>query len=163
MGKKDKAKSAKQGEKPEKATDAAGSLAFALTRSARAARTELTRTLSSHGLYAGQDTVITALAEGEAASPGAIAERLGVRAPTITKTINRLAAQGFVEKKSAAGDGRKAEIALTARGRETVEAIARAVAEIETAMLRDFTGKEAKTLAKLLRRAEKNLAQETVN
>src|SRR5690606_33082524 len=69
-----------------------------LHSAARLARTALAARLLAHGFYAGQDQIMLALAREDGQTPGSLAERLGVRPPTITKTINRLQAQGFVEK-----------------------------------------------------------------
>lgn len=149
---------AKKDKKKDKGAEPNGVVAAALVQTARAARTKLTRNLADHGLYAGQDGVILALAETDGQSPGEIAASLGVRAPTITKTVNRLAAQGFVEKRASAADGRKALVHLTERGREALRSIDAAVRGTEQAMLDGFSGKEAKALAKLLKRAERNLA-----
>lgn len=153
--KKDKSDEKKNG--PEE-----GAVAAALSQAARAVRMRLSRHLSDHGLYAGQDGVIMTLAEEDGQSPGTIADRLGVRAPTITKTINRLAAQGFVEKRGSDADGRKASVHLTKQGQATVTAIGKALRRTEKAMLDGLSGKEAKVLAKLLRRVDRNLqASET--
>lgn len=157
------AKKNKGGGKKKKANAelSTGELAAGLTQSARTLRMHLTRNLTEQGLYAGQDSVIVVLARSEGLSPGAIAEALGVRAPTITKTINRLAAQGFVEKRGSGGDGRKAEIYLSDKGRRAVAAIEKAIGRTEDAMLAGFTGKESRTLAKLLARLGDNLKRET--
>lgn len=152
------AKKDKLAKKKEKGAEPDGGVAAALVQTARAARTKLTRNLADHGLYAGQDSVILALAEADGRSPGEIAASLNVRAPTVTKTVNRLAAQGFVEKRECAADGRKALIHLTERGREALRSVDAAIRGTEEAMLEGFSGKEAKALAKLLRRAERNLA-----
>ena len=57
--------------------------------------------------------------------------RLGVRPPTITKTINRLQAQGFLEKRASETDARQAHIFLTDGGRETIRAIEKSVKKTE--------------------------------
>jgi DNA-binding MarR family transcriptional regulator len=134
-----------------------GAVSAALIQAARVMRTRLSRDLGDHGLYAGQDMVILSLAEADGKSPGMIAAELGVRAPTITKTVNRLLVQGFVEKRGSEMDGRRAEISLTARGQEAVAAIRRATRRTERALLTGLTGKETRTLAKLLRRVERNM------
>lgn len=154
MARKDKA-----GHRKAKSPEVNGTLATALAQTARSARTRLTHKLADHGLYAGQDSVILALSQENGRSPGEIAVELGVRAPTVTKTVNRLATQGFVEKRDSVVDGRKALVHLTERGRQALQAIETAVRGTEAAMLDGFSAKEAKALAKLLKRAERNLAE----
>ena len=137
--------------------DAETPLSTALIQTARAVRNSLAQQLSETGLYAGQDALIVALASREGLAPGAIAQHLGVRAPTITKTINRLASQGFVEKRGSDSDGRKAEIYLTPKGREVVAAIEKANRQMDRTLAADMSGKEIKALLKLLRRMEHSL------
>ena len=67
-----------------------------LHSAARLARTSLAAKLLTHGFYAGQDQIMLALDREDGQTPGQLAGRLGVRPPTITKTINRLQAQGFL-------------------------------------------------------------------
>ena len=71
-----------------------------LHSAARLSRTVLAAKLNGHGFYAGQDQIMLALNQEDGQSPGQLAVRLGVRPPTITKTINRLQAQGVLEKKA---------------------------------------------------------------
>ena len=54
-----------------------------------------------------------ALNQEDGQTPGQLAARLGVRPPTITKTINRLQAQGFLDKRASDTDARQAHIFLT--------------------------------------------------
>ena len=94
---------------------------------ARLARTTLAARLATHGFYAGQDQIMLALDRQDGQTPGQLAALLGVRPPTITKTINRLQAQGFLEKKSSETDARQANVSLTTQGREMIKAIERCV------------------------------------
>lgn len=155
MAKKDKSDGRK---KREAALEGAETpLSTALIQTARAVRNSLAHQLAATGLYAGQDALIVALSSREGQAPGAIAQHLGVRAPTITKTINRLVSQGFVEKRGSEKDGRKAEIYLTAKGREVVSAIEAANRQMDRTLAADLSGKEIKALLKLLRRMEESL------
>ena len=69
-------------------------------------------------------------------TPGQLASLLGVRPPTITKTINRLQAQGFLDKKASETDARQAYVSLTDQGREAIRAIERSVRKTETKGIR---------------------------
>jgi DNA-binding MarR family transcriptional regulator len=88
---------------------------------------------------------------------GRLAEATGVRAPTVTKTVNRLAAQGIVEKRASGDDGRLVHVHLTDAGRDRLSGIEQALDATEAAMLGDLSAKEAKVLAKLLRRLQRSL------
>ncbi len=129
-----------------------------LHSAARLCRTALASRLLSHGFYAGQDQIMLALAGEDGQTPGQLASRLGVRPPTITKTINRLQAQGFLDKKASDQDARQAHISLTELGRDTIKAIEKSVRKTEKQALKGLDKKEQKTLAKLLARVEANLS-----
>ncbi len=135
-----------------------GSVTAQIQSAARLARTELAARLLAHGFYAGQDQIMLALAEEDGLTPGQLALKLGVRPPTVTKTINRLAAQGFVEKGSSESDARVAHVSLTETGRGAIAEITKSVKRTEKSALRGLDKKERKTLLKLLRRVEANLA-----
>ena len=159
MGKKHK--DGKDGKKAKKkkgheAVSGAG-LAAAVVNAARSMRTVLSRNLLATGLYAGQDGVILALAEEGGLTAGALAARLGVKAPTMTRTIGRLEAQGFVERRPDETDGRLTVVHLTEAGRATVERITEAGRLSERQAADGLSEKEVRNLLKLLRAMDENL------
>ena len=83
-------------------------------------------------------------------TPGELAVRLGVRPPTITKTINRLQVQGFLDKRASETDARQAHIFLTDTGRDAIRAIDKSVRKTEKQALKGLDKKEQKLLARLL-------------
>lgn len=129
-----------------------------LHSAARLSRTALAARLMSHGFYAGQDQIMLALDGEDGQTPGQLATRLGVRPPTVTKTINRLQAQGVLEKRASQEDARQANIFLTDDGRDAIRDIEKSVKKIEKQAFRGFDKKDKKALAKLLSRIENNLA-----
>lgn len=129
-----------------------------LNSAARLSRTTLASRLLAHGFYAGQDQIMLALAVENGQTPGQLAQKLGVRPPTITKTINRLQAQGFLGKQASDHDARQAHIFLTETGREMITAIEKSVRKTEKQALKGFDKKEQKALSKLLARIEANLS-----
>ncbi len=130
-----------------------------LQGAARQARTALAARLLQHGFYAGQDQIMLALADMDGQTPGSLAQRLGVRPPTITKTINRLQAQGFVERRSNDADSRQANVFLTPAGLDAIKAIEKSLRRTEKQALRGLDKKEQKALARMLARIEANLAE----
>lgn len=128
-----------------------------LSHAQRASRAVLSRHLTAFGLYAGQDAVMLLLDETEGQALSVLAARLGVRAPTVTKTVNRLAAEGFVEKRASDSDGRQTLVHLTPAGRQAIDSIRAAVRASEADALAGFSDKEARTLVKLLRKVDANL------
>ena len=107
-----------------------------MSSAARMARTALAARLLAHGFYAGQDQIMIALSQEDGQTPGQLATRLGVRPPTITKTINRLQAQGFLDKKASNHDARQAHIFLTDPGRDTIRAIEKSLRKTEKQALK---------------------------
>jgi DNA-binding MarR family transcriptional regulator len=129
-----------------------------LHSAARLARTALAARLLDHGFYAGQDQIMLALDHADGQTPGQLAARLGVRPPTITKTINRLQTQGFLEKRASDTDARQAHIFLSDAGRDVIRAIEKSVRKTEKLALKGLDKKEQKALGKLLARIEGNLS-----
>ena len=128
-----------------------------LQHGARMMRTILATRLLEHGLYAGQDAVLLKLAEEDGLPPGILAQRLGVRPPTVTKTISRLQVQGFVTKQASESDQRQTHVFLTDQGHDVIRTIEKLVRKTEKDCLRGFDKKERKVLLKLLARVENNL------
>lgn len=133
-------------------------IAMRLQSAARLTRTALAARLLGHGLYAGQEQIIMALAETDGQTPGQLATRLGVRPPTITKTINRLQVQGFVAKQASETDARQAHVFLAEPGRDAIRSIEKSLKKTEKQALKGLDKKDQKTLAKLLGQIEANLS-----
>jgi DNA-binding MarR family transcriptional regulator len=156
----DKAERKKGGKKKEPA--APGALANSVTQVARAMRTRLSHGLAESGLYPGQDGVIQLLSLEDGLTPGALAQRLGVKAPTMTRTIGRMEAQGFVLRRADDRDARLTKVFLTQEGRSTVERISGATADCEHEATRGLSNKELRTLVKLLAVVDGNLSGKAV-
>jgi DNA-binding MarR family transcriptional regulator len=158
MVKKDKVKKDKP-DKPRKPY-VPGSLQPEITRAARSMRTFLTQSLSSSGIYAGQDGVILALAGQDSMTSGAIANRLGVKPPTMTRTLARMEVQGFIRRLPGETDGRQIRAALTEQGERHVGAIQYAIRATEAFAFAGLTDKEIRQLSKLVRKINRNFAEE---
>lgn len=157
MGKKKKEEKKEKAKKKEHAPIGSTDVSGAIVQAARSIRTVLSRNLLSSGLYAGQDGVMLALADNGGMTAGALAIRLGVKAPTMTRTIGRLEAQGFVERKPDTTDGRLTVVELTPTGRASLALIAQACDLSERQALDGLSDKEVRTLLKLLRTVDGNL------
>ena len=134
-----------------------------LQSAARLSRTTLAARLAAHGFYAGQDQIMMTLSAEDGQTPGQLAGRLGVRPPTITKTINRLQAQGFLEKRASDNDGRQAHIYLTETGTEAIRSIEKSVRRNEKQALKGLDKKDVKALSKMLARIEANLSSKALS
>jgi DNA-binding MarR family transcriptional regulator len=127
---------------------------------ARLGRTALAVKLLEKKLYAGQDQLMLALAGTDGQTPSALAAVIGVRPPTVTKTISRLQAQGFLEKRGSETDARQANIFLTEAGREVIIGIEKSIRKTEKQALLGLDKKDQKVLTKLLRKIESNLSKD---
>lgn len=159
MGKKHKdGKDGKKSKKKKSHEDVSGAgLAAAVVNAARSMRTVLSRNLLATGLYAGQDGVILALSEEGGLTAGVLAARLGVKAPTMTRTIGRLEAQGFVARRPDEADGRLTVVHLTEAGRASVAHITEAGKLSERQAAEGLSDKDVRQLLKLLRAMDENL------
>lgn len=124
---------------------------------ARLVRTVSAKRLLEVGLYAGQDKIILALAQEDGQTPGALAQKLRVKPPTVTKTINRLMAQGFLEKRSSEEDARRTHIFLTPLGEQTIHEIENSLRKVEAQALNGIDKEDLKTLRRLLEQISQNL------
>jgi DNA-binding MarR family transcriptional regulator len=133
-----------------------------LTQAARATRAYAGGHLAQVGLHPGQEGVLKALAEYEGLSMGDLATMLSVKAPTVTKMVARLQAQGYVERRASKGDGREAHVFLTERGREAVAAVDRIMKRVEKRALAGIEEKKRREFRRMLRHVEKNLGMAAV-
>ena len=163
MGKKNKVgKKSKSGKKKDHRDYTLADLSPALTQAARSMRTVMTRSLTASGLYAGQDGVILALAASDGLPAGTLAQKLGVKAPTMTRTIGRMEAQGFLERKADADDARLTKVYLTDLGRGSVAAIEQAATACDRLATLDFSEKEIRNLVRLLKAIDGNLQADAI-
>ncbi|MBX9932199.1 MAG: MarR family winged helix-turn-helix transcriptional regulator [Methylobacterium sp.] len=140
-------------------TPGSKSVGWALVQAARLHRSRIGDRLAALDLFAGQEQVVQALAMAGTMTMGDLAATLRVRPPTASKTISRLAALGFVERRAEAGDGRVVRVRLTEVGLAKAAAIERIWDDVEAELLDGFDNKERRRLRKLLRRAAGNLAE----
>ncbi|MEP3669260.1 MAG: MarR family transcriptional regulator [Roseibium sp.] len=153
--------SGKKKNKTKKAKKSAQAEALSLINQvARNARTALSRQLLDLGLYGGQDGVMLALDGNDGQTPGAIAASLGVKAPTITKTIGRLAAQGFVRREGSKDDGRMMLVFLTDAGRDQIKSVRKTQRRTEKAAFAGLKEKDVAHLLDLLSRVDASIAAE---
>ncbi|WP_454851766.1 MarR family winged helix-turn-helix transcriptional regulator [Rhizobium binxianense] len=162
MGKKHKLGKKNKSKKKDQTEYTLVDLSPALTQAARSMRTVLSRNLLESGLYAGQDGVILSLAESDGMTAGGLAQKLGVKAPTMTRTIGRMEAQGFLERKPDAEDARLTKVYLTELGRGSVKAIEHAASACDRLATQDFSEKEIRNLVRLLKAIDGNLQTEVI-
>lgn len=126
------------------------SLGAKLQAVARMARSNLAGALLEHGLYAGQEQVLFLLDENGPQALAELAERLDIRAPTITKTVTRMEAQGFLSRAVSREDARSIIISLTPEGRRVMKIGRDIVRDVEQKTFSILSKTECESLEGLL-------------
>jgi DNA-binding MarR family transcriptional regulator len=126
------------------------SLGAKLQSVARLMRGNLAQELLAHSLYAGQEQVLFTLDEHGPLSLAELAEKLDVRAPTITKTVTRMEAQGFLSRATSRDDARSIIIALTPDGRRVLKICRQIVADIEAKTFSALKPADCESLGNML-------------
>jgi len=142
----------------EKDAEETTKLLASLHNTARNSRTHMARQLMSTGLYAGQESILELLAANDGQTLGQLATSLGVKPPTVTKSVTRLQEQEIVERRASKSDARQTHVWLTEKGRALLENMQRAIRDAEARALDGIKKKERKQLAKILARIDANLA-----
>jgi DNA-binding MarR family transcriptional regulator len=133
---------------------------FALAKVCRAHRVHVGELLAEHGLHVGQEMVLVELWQDDGLRGGALAERLGVEHPTITKMLRRLEACGLVERRADPEDARSLRVYLTGKGRELRVPVMRCWERAERTVLAGMNARERGTFRRLLDRVRSNLDPE---
>ncbi len=128
------------------------SLGYHLLHAARLYRTMATKRLTELGLHQGQEQILILLMEQGAMSLGDLAASLQVRPPTMTKSIARLEAQGFVKRKDSKNDARSTTVSLTAQGKDRAAYVPAIMAKVDDELFGELDDKDRRRLRKGLRR-----------
>ena len=135
-----------------------------LLRVARMQRNAQGAALARLGLHPGQDACLSALlprtGHADGMTPGELARQLGVRAPTVTKTLNRLSAQGLVTRRPSRLDGRMMLVVLTDEGTRRAAKLKGLWKREDKRLLAGLESKDRKRLTRILDAIEANLSVE---
>jgi MarR family transcriptional regulator, lower aerobic nicotinate degradation pathway regulator len=82
--------------------------------------------LRAAGLNSLEWRVLATLSDSDPIAVGRLALDVLAKQPTVTKTLDRLVAQGFVERRADAADARRALVAITPAGRRKVTPLLKA-------------------------------------
>jgi MarR family transcriptional regulator, organic hydroperoxide resistance regulator len=123
----------------------------------RRLKSEAQRRLAQHGVHSGQQFILNCLWESDGITPGEIASRINVEAPTVTRAVQRMTTSGLLRVDADEQDGRRVRIWLTRKGdrlREVVPAITHGLEEDALSLL---SSAERETLYDMLERIGKAL------
>jgi len=100
------------------------SLPMELLKAREAAMARFRPMLRDNGLTEQQWRVIRALAEFSRIDAGELAQRSFLLAPSLTRILQHLEAEGLIQRETDSSDQRKSVLRLTARGRRLFDRIA---------------------------------------
>jgi DNA-binding MarR family transcriptional regulator len=114
--------------------------------------------LQHFGVHAGQQYLLELLWERpEGLTVGEIADELAVEAPSITRTVQRMARQDLVEKHSHPTDARQVIVKLTAKGQALQKDVPQVMMLFEEQMLKDISEVERAFLMRLFKQMLNNM------
>jgi DNA-binding MarR family transcriptional regulator len=135
------------------------SLSYHLVQLFKAHRAYAGALLGEVGLFPGQEFMLTLLADEQGLTPSQLADRCGVQAPTVSKTLQRMEAQGFVERRPHPQDSRVTQVFLTEKGEGLREAVDEIWNTLEARTVKGLTQEEQALLRRLLVRMHHNLTE----
>jgi MarR family transcriptional regulator, lower aerobic nicotinate degradation pathway regulator len=107
--------------------------------------------LREAGLNSLEWRVMATLSDSEPLPVGRLALEVLAQQPTVTKTLDRLVAQGWVERRADAADARRARVALTPAGQRHVAPLLLAATAHEARRLQELDAPERERLRDWLR------------
>ena len=129
-----------------------------LGRLGRAWRAELDARLAPFGLTQARWLILYQLARGGNGLPQtALAERVGVQGPTLVRTLDRLQADGLVERRDAPGDRRAKSIHATAAAAPVLKRIQSVADQVRSELLAGVSDDEIAICIRVFERVAANL------
>jgi flavin reductase (DIM6/NTAB) family NADH-FMN oxidoreductase RutF/DNA-binding MarR family transcriptional regulator len=117
-------------------------LAYLLARASFAVSSEFHATLKTWNLSVPEWRVLACLMDAEGLPVGELAAMALMKQPRLTKVLDRMEADGLVERRGTAEDRRRTPIHLTAKGRAQVKPVLRAAKAHEAELLKRFSDEE---------------------
>ena len=102
------------------------------------------------GLSSIEWRVLATLHDGDPLTVSRLAEEVLAKQPTVTKLVQRMSEQGWVELQADAADQRRTLVVATPAGKRLVRPLVEKARDHEAAMLRALAGPEKAALKKLL-------------
>ncbi len=131
-------------------TEFVGQLFFRLWR---ALHTRTAEALSSIGLTPALFALLNVLGAREGAIQQQLSSDMGIDPSAMVKLIDELESAGLAERRRRPSDRRAWEVAITPKGRRTLERARRLVTQVEDEMLSALGAADRRQLLTLLRRA----------
>ncbi|HMQ33293.1 MAG TPA: MarR family transcriptional regulator [Chloroflexaceae bacterium] len=117
------------------------------------------RALPRHELRVGQEQLLLQLWAADGISQSQLVERLCVEPPTVTRMLQRIEADGLVERRPDREDARISRVYLTTKGRALEAEVVAAWAAVEARATAGLSADEQALLRRLLNHMRENLAE----
>ncbi len=125
---------------------------------ARLWRAEIDRRLAVFGLSESRGLTLLHLSRlAGAASQRELAEAVGVRGPTLVRTLDRLEAEGLIERRAEGCDRRTKSVHLRPEATPVLRQIETTAAKVRAELLEGLTTDEIKTCLKVFERIASHL------
>jgi DNA-binding MarR family transcriptional regulator len=115
------------------------------------------RALPGYDLRVGQEMLLLQLWDADGLSQSQLVARLCVEPPTVTKMLQRVEAEGLLERRPDPEDARVSRVYLTAKGRALEGYVAAAWREVEARATTGMSEAERALLRRLLLQMRANL------
>ena len=112
-----------------------------------------------HGIRAGQQFILQCLWEEDCLSPGAVARRLNLATPTVTRAATRMEAAGLLARRPHPTDARLVRLCLTERGRALREVVDEEMRRLTDRALATLAPPERVQLVRYLTEIRRNVAR----
>ncbi|MBR5134454.1 MAG: winged helix-turn-helix transcriptional regulator [Clostridia bacterium] len=126
-------------------------------------RNSIRRYFQSCGMYTGDPRVLFHLRHTPGMTQKALADAMGVAAPTLSVSVRRLESAGLVERRTDEHDARVQRLFLTAEGEEMDRRCAKGRDFLIDATYADFSDEDMACLSRLLDRMIDNLQTAVVD
>ncbi|QUH25741.1 MarR family winged helix-turn-helix transcriptional regulator [Serpentinicella alkaliphila] len=113
--------------------------------------------LDKIGLYPGQPFLLFALYKSDGQSQKDLANKLNIKASTITAMVKRMEKSGLIERRQDSIDQRISRVYITDKGKEVCMEVDKIKKEIEFETFRNFTEEDKIKLKELFTQMKRNL------
>ena len=127
-----------------------GYLSYALAAAHRSVHQDLSRKLKEEGVQVEAWRLLEVIGSEEALTMGRLADLVLLAPPTLTKLVDRMVADGLVQRQISAEDQRQVHLVLSALGRQKRDRVRRFAQEQQARLVRRLGPAQARTLFQAL-------------
>lgn len=134
------------------------SIGYLLMQIGKQRRTMSNALLNQQNLHSGQDLLLFYLGEEDGQTVSQLVNKLSVKPATVSNMVDRMAAEGLVERRKGTIDKRTARVFLTDKGRTVFSTIDKAWEDVEDKTTKGLSIIEKFMLKRLLYQVYTNLS-----